>query len=354
MHTEREAPQSLSTIRGTVRWQSPSNIAIVKYWGKHGNQLPSNPSLSFTLSSAHTTTTITYSKEGDAQLTFYFEGKDHPAFARRIEQYLESVFRIYPVLRDYRFHIRSENSFPHSTGIASSASAMSALALCFGTIASTLSKALTPASKQTISELARLGSGSASRSIYGPVAVWGAHPKIPGSSDNYAVPVENMHATFDGLCDSILIVDRGEKAVSSSAGHALMHGHPFAEQRFAQARHNLDRLIPALRNGDIETFIEVAETEALSLHAMMMTSTPSYMLMKPGTLEIIEAIRALRASSGTPVCFTLDAGPNVHVLYPGQVAPEVRSWIDSTLKQYCAEGQVIHDQAGAGPIRLKS
>src|SRR5690606_30712639 len=125
-----------------------------------------------------------------------------------------------------------------------------------------------------------------------------------------------VNEVFRNYQDTILLVDKGEKQVSSTVGHDLMHGHPFAQQRFAQAHENLSAIKKALTDGDIDSFIKIVESEALTLHSMMMTSMPYFILMKPNTLEIINRIWKYRAATGITVCFTLDAGANVHVLYP--------------------------------------
>ena len=118
---------------GEVAWRSPSNIALVKYWGKYGRQLPSNPSISFTLKNAHTNMRMKYSS-GNGAVTLYFEGERNEQFEQRIKRYIKSINDIYPFLENVDLEIHSENSFPHSAGIASSASAMSALALCLCSI----------------------------------------------------------------------------------------------------------------------------------------------------------------------------------------------------------------------------
>ena len=127
-----------------------------------------------------------------------------------------------------------------------------------------------------------------------------------------------------------------------------MEGHPFARSRFDQARKHLQSLKSILAEGDLEGFTELVETEALSLHAMMMSGSPSYLLMKPGTLSVIEAIRAFRRETGLPLCFTLDAGANVHLLYPKANADQVYPFIREHLLQYCAGGHHIWDQVGGG------
>ena len=125
-----------------------------------------------------------------------------------------------------------------------------------------------------------------------------------------------------------------------------MNNHPFAKQRFAQAHENIDKLIPVFTNGDLESFIEIVESEALTLHAMMQTSIPYFILMKPNTLEVIERIWQFRKETKTPVCFTLDAGANVHVLYPNFCKENVLQFIKNELVAFCENKQYICDQIG--------
>jgi len=123
---------SLPISSGSVAWRCPSNIAIVKYWGKHGRQLPRNASLSLTLSNAHTDTYMDYgpSQRDGLSISFLFEDKPNQAFEDKIKKFLDSVTEYYPVLNMLHLDIKSSNSFPHSSGIASSASAMAAIAMC--------------------------------------------------------------------------------------------------------------------------------------------------------------------------------------------------------------------------------
>ena len=136
-----------------------------------------------------------------------------------------------------------------------------------------------------------------------------------------------IHQNFKNYQDTILLVDKGEKQVSSTVGHDLMHNHPYAERRFAQAHENLSQIKSILSSGNVAEFIKIVESEALTLHAMMMTSMPYFILMKPNTLEIINKIWKFRNETQIPVCFTLDAGANVHVLYPENVKVNVLKFI---------------------------
>jgi diphosphomevalonate decarboxylase len=183
--------------------------------------------------------------------------------------------------------------------------------------------------------------------------VWGEHKEIAGSSDLFGVAFDgDVHPVFETYQDTILLVDKGEKQVSSTVGHDLMHGHPFAEHRFAQAHGNLSKIRKAFADGDIAAFIEVVESEALTLHAMMMTSLPYFILMKPNTLEVINRIWQYRAKTGIPVCFTLDAGANVHVLYPENDKVAVLQFIKAELLAFCQDNQYICDEVGKGALNL--
>jgi diphosphomevalonate decarboxylase len=344
---------SHSLEKGSFSWSAPSNIALVKYWGKKDNQIPANPSVSFTLNQCKTITKLDFVKKqtsGNFAFDLLFEGKPKEDFKPKIQKFFERIAVYLPFLKEYHFTIDTKNTFPHSSGIASSASGIAALALNL----MSLEKALNPEMKddyfyKKASFLARLGSGSACRSVKGSVVVWGNHENIKGSSDLFGVEFPNaIHKNFKNYQDTILLVDKGTKQVSSSVGHDLMHNHPFAERRFAQAHENLDKLISVFERGNIAEFIKIVESEALTLHAMMMTSMPYFILMKPNTLEIINAIWKFRNETKIPVCFTLDAGANVHVLYPENSKEKMLQFIKEELVGYCQNGQYICDEIGIG------
>ncbi|QNK76498.1 diphosphomevalonate decarboxylase [Winogradskyella sp. PAMC22761] len=344
---------------GSVKWASPSNIALVKYWGKKKDQIPENPSISFTLSNCKTITEVTYTKKEDKEFSFevYFEGEKNEAFKPKIQTFFERIETYLPFLRDYHFKIDTSNTFPHSSGIASSASGMSAIALCLMSIEDKLSTIEKSSDikyfNQKASFLARLGSGSACRSIEGELVVWGESESIAESSDLYGVKFQGeVHSYFKNYQDTILLVDKGEKQVSSTVGHQLMYGHPFAHERFKQAHDNLATLKSILASGDLDEFVKIVESEALTLHAMMMTSMPYFILMKPNTLEIINKIWAFRAKTDSKVCFTLDAGANVHVLYPESETKSVLEFIKNELVSYCQNEHYICDQIGLGANQI--
>ncbi|MBC2844352.1 diphosphomevalonate/mevalonate 3,5-bisphosphate decarboxylase family protein [Winogradskyella flava] len=341
---------------GSVKWSAPSNIALVKYWGKKENQIPENPSISFTLSNCKTITEVTYTKKEDNALSFdvFFEDKLNEAFKPKIQTFFERIETYMPFLRDYHFKIETSNTFPHSSGIASSASGMSALALCLLSIEEDLGVDYADDYfNKKASFLARLGSGSACRSIEGELVVWGQN-KSTESSDLFGIKYDGeVHSNFKNYQDTILLVDKGEKQVSSTVGHKLMFGHPFAKERFAQAHDNIADLKAILASGDFKAFIKIVESEALTLHAMMMTSMPYFILMKPNTLEIINKIWKFREDTNSNICFTLDAGANVHVLYPEMEKDIILQFIKNDLVSHCQNDHFISDSIGKGAQLIK-
>ncbi|WP_236974499.1 diphosphomevalonate/mevalonate 3,5-bisphosphate decarboxylase family protein [Membranihabitans maritimus] len=349
---------------GKTRWKSPSNIALVKYWGKKPHQIPENPSISFTLQNAYTETQIDWEEktqsEGEIPLEFYFEGEKNPAFENRIQKFLTAISDYFPFLTRLKLKIASRNTFPHSSGIASSASAMSALAMCLVDMEQIFLKnsGHLPLDREFFfkkaSFISRLGSGSASRSVFPEVAVWGGCD-IPGSDDLFAVDLsKNLHKEFKGYRDDIIIVDREKKSVSSSAGHSLMKDHIYSGVRYNHAKQNVNRLDAILQSGDLCDFIDMVEFEALNLHSLMMTSNPGFILIKPNTLQIINKIREYRQDTSIPVCFTLDAGPNVHILYPDRHAHTVKTFIQEELLCYSQGEYWIEDCMGQGPKKIST
>lgn len=339
-------------------WESPSNIALVKYWGKQEGkiQLPANPSVSFTLSKAKTTTELIVAERvtDGPWVEVIFENKRHTAFEPKIQRFLERVQSFIPEVGHHQYQIRTSNTFPHSSGIASSASGFSALALCLSSWLKVKDIDLPLSTfERSASLLARLGSGSACRSVYPGVVLWGQSDAFPDSSDEYGIPISTeIHPVFKDYQDTVLLLETGQKAVSSSVGHDLLIGHPFARQRYEQAKTHLGELTTHLTSGDVNGFIELVETEALSLHAMMLTSRPSYILMKPETLAVIEKIKRYRQTEKVPVCFTLDAGANVHLLYPKEFINTVMDFVKNELLGYCKESQYLCDEVGDGPTQL--
>jgi diphosphomevalonate decarboxylase len=346
---------SSEKVSGSIfsKWESPSNIALIKYWGKKENQIPANPSISFTLSNCKTITSLTAKKANKCTFEVWTEGSRKESFEPKIAVFLDRIKEFCPYLDKLHLHIETTNTFPHSSGIASSASGLSALSLCIMDIEKQLNPALTDDRFfRKASFLARLGSGSAARSLYPGIVSWGENQVYDNSSNLYATAFNDIHPIFNDYQDSILLIDEGEKTVSSTVGHNLMHNHPFANKRFEQAHDNMEELKGILKKGNNSRFIEIVESEALTLHAMMMCSNPYFILMKPNTLKAIELIWAYRKKNNSKICFTLDAGANVHILYPKEEKITVQDFILAHLAPLCQNGKVIHDMVGKGPNKL--
>ncbi|MDG2476041.1 MAG: diphosphomevalonate decarboxylase [Flavobacteriaceae bacterium] len=341
---------------GIVKWNSPSNIALVKYWGKKENQIPQNPSISFTLSKCHTSTSIEFNskKNKDNKIIFEFEDQKNHPFGQKIKLFISSIEKYFKFLPNHDINIKSKNNFPHSSGIASSASSMSALAAClvdFEYLNSDKKNKSYYINKKSF--IARLGSGSASRSIEGPISLWGLTDSYKESSDLYSINIsEDVNKVFHNYQNSILIIDPGVKKISSSIGHKLMNENPFSEKRFDIARNNISRLKDVFKSGNLDEFINLTESEALMIHSLMLSSNPYFILMKPNTLEVISRILEYRRETKLPVSFTLDAGSNVHLLYPFSIKQAVQKFIEDDLLIFCKSNACIHDYLGNGSEKV--
>ena len=353
--------QDLPVIKeGLVHWKSPSNIAIIKYWGKKPGQLPLNSSLSFTLSNSFSECNLEFvpakkKESGAIAFRLFFEGARQEKFEPKIQQFFQRIAPFAPYVYEFEYTIHSQNSFPHSSGIASSAAFFSALSLCVCNLGKNVqNRPETPEEfYQRASHFARLGSGSASRSIYGGWVIWGGNEYVKEADDQYAIPVPAaISPAFNEIQDTILIVSSTPKTVSSSRGHDLMHDHPYLPGRLKQVNENLKDLLQALEKGDVYRFLTIAENEALSLHGLMMSSSSSYTLLQPNTLVMLEKIRNFREKMHIPVGFTLDAGPNVHFLWFKKDEKLVFPFILDELLPLTENGQVISDHIGNGPLKI--
>lgn len=334
----------------------PSNIALIKYWGKYKGQIPANPSISYTLNHCKTYTKIIFFAGKEFSVKTFLSGKEEDNFAKKIEKYFESIEVYLPWILKGSYEIHTENTFPHSSGIASSASGFGAIAKCLVEIEQAFynTKEYNFDKIQKASFLARLGSGSACRSLYNGLVVWGEIPVVSGSSDFFAVqyPNDKVHSVFRDFNDWVLLIHEGEKSVSSTVGHGLMNENPYAERRFQEARDNFLPMKEILECGDLDRFISLVEHEALTLHAMMMMSQPAFILMKTGTIEVIHKVWNFRKDTNLPLFFTLDAGANVHLLFPSdkddlgkrnENQKIIESFIERELLSHTQNGKVIKD-----------
>ncbi|HAY3535424.1 diphosphomevalonate decarboxylase [Elizabethkingia anophelis] len=332
----------------TVAESCPSNIALIKYWGKYENQIPANPSISYTLNHCRTNTTMEFSEGENFSVQTFLAGNEELKFAEKIEKYFKNIEQYLPWILKGKYVIRTENTFPHSSGIASSASGFGAIAKCLMQLDAIFSgNTSEEEALKKASFLARLGSGSACRSLYNGLVVWGNTKEVEGSSDLYAVqyPNDEIHPVFKKFNDWVLLIHEGEKSVSSTVGHGLMKTNPYAERRFQEAHENFAKLKNILKTGDLEGFIKLTEHEALTLHAMMMMSDPAFILMKTGTLEVINKIWDFRRITGLPLFFTLDAGANVHLLFPNDIeSDKIKIFIQQELLPFTQKGGVVKDE----------
>lgn len=324
----------------------PSNIALIKYWGKYPNQIPANPSISYTLSHCRTITETEFKVGKEFKVKVFLRGREELNFAEKIEKYFKNIELYLPWILKGSYIINTENTFPHSSGIASSASGFGAIAKCLMEMDFHFQKNFNQElDVKKASFLARLGSGSACRSLYNGLVVWGETPQVVGSSDFFAVqyPNDEVHSVFKDFNDWVLLIHEGQKSVSSTVGHQLMDTNPYAERRFQEARENFIPMKEILKNGDLERFITLVEHEALTLHAMMMMSNPAFILMKTGTMEVIHKVWNFRKETHLPLFFTLDAGANVHLLFPSEGKEQIMSFIEKELLQYTQNRGIVKD-----------
>ena len=325
----------------------PSNIALIKYWGKYERQIPANPSVSYTLNNCKTNTYMEFVADEKFSVQTFLSGNEEKKFAEKIEKYFRNIEEFLPWILKGKYVIKTENTFPHSSGIASSASGFGAIAKCLMELDQQFSGLQDSDFKlRKASFLARLGSGSACRSLYDGLVVWGATKEVEDSSDLYALqyPNDQIHEIFKHFNDWVLLIHEGEKSVSSTVGHSLMNTNPYAERRFQEAHENFAVLKEILKTGDMQNFIKLVEHEALTLHAMMMMSDPAFILMKTGTLAVINKIWDYRKETGLPLFFTLDAGANVHLLFPAEKdEDQIKEFIVKELLQFTQNNGVVKD-----------
>ena len=280
-----------------------SNIAFIKYWGNRDPllRLPANSSLSMNLLALHTTTTVRWSADlAIDSLTINGDAATVAAL-RRVQAHLDMLRR--RLETKLRAQVDSRNNFPMGAGIASSASAFAALTMA---AVAALHGQL---SERELTTLARLGSGSAARSIPGGFVEWRA---ADAHADSYAETI--APADHWQLADVIAIVSHQHKRVGSTAGHASAHSSLFQPARVETAAARLQEVKQALYQRDFELLARVVEADSNLMHAVMMTSAPPLFYWQPLTLAVMEAVRNWREADGLRVCYTLDAGPNVHCI----------------------------------------
>jgi diphosphomevalonate decarboxylase len=292
-----------------------SNIAFVKYWGvrkgPRDRQLPLNPSVSMTLDVARTTTTVEFSSDLKADRCTINNRPAPPEAIQRVRRVMSRVRQLAGLNRFAR--IASVNHFPTAAGVASSASGFAALAL-----AATRAAGLREDPK-TLVPLAILGSGSACRSLYGGYVLWS--PPRAGQHRSSVRQIESEDHW--PLVDLVTILSRKPKPVTSEQGHLQVWTSPLLEGRLASLARTTRTVKKAIQDRDLPSLGDAIESEALCMHAVMMTSRPSLLYWEPATVSVIKAVWDLRIRRGLPCYFTIDAGPNVHVITLAEQAEAV-------------------------------
>lgn len=294
-----------------------SNIAFIKYWGVDDAtiNLPQTSSISMTLADAYTTTTVEWqsnSAQANQEDTIIIDGRTLSGEAgARIVRHLDRIRGLADT--NQRARVVSSNNFPMASGIASSASGFAAL-----TVAACQALGLELDETQ-LSALARLGSGSACRSLFGGFVLW-------DRGFDHETSVGRMLFSPDhwDLYDLVAIVSHGEKKVSSEGGHRLASTSPLNQARVDHVKTLLPIVQDAIANCDLTQLGEASEWDALAMHAVMQTGVHSLLYWQPGTLEIMHAVRRWRDEEGLAAYFTIDAGPNVHVLCAAEDAPALQ------------------------------
>ncbi len=307
-----------------------ANIAFIKYWGNRDDalRLPANGSISMNLDGLTTRTTVSF----QPSLPFdelIINGREVAGAG------LERVTRILDIIREMaqindRAEVMTENNFPSGAGIASSASAFAALALA-GSKAAGLNL-----SESELSRLARRGSGSASRSVPGGFVEW---QMGTGDEDSFAFSISGPDHWR--LADCVAIVSAAHKKTGSTEGHTLAPTSPLQAARVSDAPRRLEICRSAILRRDFEMLANVVELDSDMMYAVMTTSTPALHYWKPASLGVMNAVRQWR-SEGLPVCYTVDAGPNVHVICPETEARVV----DKKLREIEGVTNVLVARAG--------
>ncbi len=310
-----------------------SNIAFIKYWGNRDQRLrlPANASISMNLAALHTTTRVAWEADLDAD-RLKINGADADERAlQRVREHLDRLRARFAISQYAR--VDSTNNFPMGTGIASSASAFAAL-----TLAACAAQSLKLPERE-LSTLARLGSGSAARSVPSGFVEWRAGDAHESSYARSFAPPRHWD-----LVDVIAIVSRAHKRTGSSAGHETAASSPFQCARVASAAERLGEVKAAITNRDFARFAALVEADSNMMHAVMMTSEPPLFYWAPLSLAIMGAVRRWRLEEKLKVCYTLDAGPNVHCICEARDADAVAA----RLRALSGELEIMRSGPGGG------
>ncbi len=314
-----------------------SNIALIKYWGKRDARLnlAAVGSISLTLNDLHTTTTVDFNGKYDHDRLFLNGRRSGPAETTRVAAFLDRIRRLAGI-KKYAL-VESENNFPTAAGLASSASAFAALSLAASRAAGL------ELSEAELSVLARLGSGSAARSIFGGFVEMRLGIKDDGS-DSFAFQL--YPKDYWDLRLLIAVTSTGKKKIASTDGMTLSkETSPYYNQWIASSQSDLAEMRDALKSRDFQKLGELSESSCLKMHALAFSANPGLIYWNGATVEGIHQIRALR-QQGTEVYFTIDAGPQLKAIcLPDNVA-EVRAALEQVPGVKNVISTALGDDAG--------
>ncbi len=312
------------------------NIALIKYWGNLDNELrlPANSSLSFSLSALVTQTTVQFDDQLTADQVVIDDLPANDSASRRVHLHLDRIRQLADI-KTYAY-VESKSNFPSGAGIASSASAFAALTLA------ACSACNLQLDLRALSRLARQGSGSASRSIFGGFVVWHT-----GKTDAESYAESIADKDHWPVVDLIAIVNASHKTVGSSEGHLLAETSPLQAIRIADATRRLEICRQAIVDRDFNALASIVELDSNMMHAVMMTSKPTLLYWSAATIEIMKTVLRLR-HEGLDICYTIDAGPNVHCICIREDAKAAHD----ILKKIPGVVDVLESPPGGGAITL--
>ncbi|MBF8249968.1 MAG: Diphosphomevalonate decarboxylase [Candidatus Levybacteria bacterium] len=289
---------------------APSNIAFIKYWGRKDEvlRLPENGSISMNLNNLTTITTVEFNKnfkEDEIIINNQKEAKEGNRAIKHLDR-IRKLAKIY-----YKAKVVTNNNFPTGTGLSSSASGFAAL-----TVAGAKAAGLN-LSEKALSILARQGSGSACRSIPDGFVEW-----LDGNSSDTSFGVSLYPENYWDIVDVVAVVSKNKKEVSTTEGQKLAASSPFFSVRRSGMKDKLKLIKKYMANKDFVKFGELVEAEALELHAIMLTSTPSLIYLLPGSLRMMHLVKKWR-QEGLQVYFTVNTGQDIHLICQKKDVKEV-------------------------------
>ncbi len=280
---------------------APSNIAFIKYWGRRDEELrlPENGSISMNLSDLLTTTTVEFSKNFIND-NIIIDGQEDEKESARVTKHLDRIRKL--AHTNLFAKVVSQNNFPSGTGLSSSASGFAAL-----TVAASAAAGLNLSEKE-LSVLARLGSGSACRSIPDGFTEW-----LDGNTNDSSYSISLYPPSYWDIADVVVVASNEKKKVSTTEGQKLSNTSPFYKTRQENLPKKIEQLKQFLKDQNFNEFGKIIESEALELHSIMLTSTPSLIYLLPNTIRIMHEVKNMR-NNGIEVYFTLNTGQDVHLI----------------------------------------